>query len=116
MPLDGSLRTWIDDPNSALRVEIVREQAVSLGRLGRQLEAALDALRCFDAQGNPGRPGEREALVVEAGTVLWHFVVQREACGLRDSARVMEDYRVPKEVRGRMGVVHSRAVEGKRRK
>jgi hypothetical protein len=114
MPLDGSLRTWIDDPNSALRVEIVREQAVSLGRLGRQLEAALEALRCFDQECR-GRPSDREALVVEAGTVLWHFVVQREACGLRDSTRVMEDYRVPREVRARMGVLPNREMAERRR-
>ena len=109
MPRQVSSTTW-DDP---LRLEILQEQAASLGRLGRQLEAALDALRCFDA--SPGHPSERQALVAEAGTVLWHFVVQREACGLRDSARVMDDYRVPKEVRGRMGVLPNRAMAKRRR-
>jgi hypothetical protein len=115
MPRQSSPKTWADDPNSALHLEILQEQAVSLGRLGRQLEAALAALRYFDAQDNPGRPGEREALVVEAGTTLWYFVVQREACGLRDSARVLEDYRVPREVRARMGVLPSRAIDRRRR-
>jgi hypothetical protein len=111
MPRQSVSRT----PDDPLRVEILQEQAISLGRLGRQLEAALDALRCFDAQECRGCPSDREALVVEAGTVLWHFVVQREACGLRDSARVMEDYRVPKEVRGRMGVLPNRTIAQRRR-
>jgi Family of unknown function (DUF6665) len=112
MPRQFSLKTAVDDP---LRVELLQEQAISLGRLGRQLEAALDALRYFDVQECRGHPSERQALVAEAGTVLWHFVVQREACGLRDSARVMEDYRVPKEVRGRMGVIPNRATTRRRR-
>ena len=94
-----------DNPNAALEYEIAREKAVSLGRLGRRLEAVLAALQAFDASdARPRRSGEREALLAEAGTLLWHFIVQREACGLRDSARVMQDYRVPNEVRARMGV------------
>jgi hypothetical protein len=42
--------------------------------------------------------------VAAAGEVLWSFIVQREACGLRDSARAMRDYGVPAEVRLRMGI------------
>jgi hypothetical protein len=33
------------------------------------------------------------------------FVVQRDACGLRDSIIVMSGYRVPGEVRQNMGAV-----------
>jgi hypothetical protein len=43
-------------------------------------------------------------LVAEAGYALWLFVVQREACGLRDSHAVMRDYAVPAEVQIRMGL------------
>jgi hypothetical protein len=94
-----------DNPNAALEYEIAREKAVSLGRLGRRLEAALAALQAFDAaDARARRGGEREALLAEAGTLLWHFIVQREACGLSDGARVMQDYAVPNEVRARMGV------------
>ena len=93
-----------ENPNAALEYEIAREKASSLGRLGRRLEAALATLRAFDAAHRAHRTGERDALVSEAGTLLWHFIVQREACGLRDSARVMLDYGVPKDVRARMGV------------
>ena len=93
------------NPNAALEYEIAREKAVSLGRLGRRLEAALAALQAFDAShACAPRRAEREALLAEAGTLLWHFIVQREACGLRDGARVMQDYGVPNAVRARMGV------------
>jgi dihydrofolate reductase len=42
---------------------------------------------------------------------LWHFVVQREACGLRDFAYVVRDYRVPREVAARMGAMPSGSLK-----
>jgi len=92
----------------ALDYEIAQEQASTLGRLGRALEAALAALAAFDrATGNDrARPAaERKRLVEDAAAALWCFVVQREACGLRDPRPVMRDYRVPAEVQNRMGIV-----------
>jgi hypothetical protein len=76
-----------DNPNAALEYEIAREKAVSLGRLGRRLEAALAALQAFDAAHARARhSGEREALLAEAGTLLWHFIVQRELRSARQRA------------------------------
>jgi hypothetical protein len=43
------------------------------------------------------------------------FVVQREACGLRDSRAVMRDYAVPAEVQVRMGLPPP-SPHGKRRR
>jgi uncharacterized protein DUF6665 len=45
--------------------------------------------------------------VAAAAQALWEFVVQREACGLRDSRMVMRMYAVPAEVRDRMGAFPS---------
>ena len=107
------LPPWLlaENPAAALDYEIAREKASALGRLGRRLEAALAALAAFDAQTDDEasvspavRRERRDALVAEAGEVLWCFIVQREACGLRDSARAMRDYSVPAEVRLRMGI------------
>ena len=105
------LLTWLrtGNPIAALDYEIAREKASALGRLGRRLEAALAALAVFDAQAgeepaSSERRERRDALVAEAGDVLWSFIVQREACGLRDSNRAMRDYGVPAEVRLRMGI------------
>ena len=97
-------------PQAALDYEVVQEQATALGRLGRALEAALATLRDFDARHlRVGlHPAEREAravMVARAGEALWMFVVQREACGLRDSRAVMRDYNVPPEVQHRMGML-----------
>jgi hypothetical protein len=95
------------------------EQASALGRLGRALEAALQTLRDFDAAqaAPPSDPDKkrRGLLVAEAGYALWLFVVQREACGLRDSRAVMRDYAVPAEVQVRMGLLPPQP-QGKRRR
>lgn len=93
----------------ALDYEIVQEQASALGRLGRALEATLAALVEYDRRhrGDSGRPEpteQRARLVQDAGDALWCFMVQREACGLRDPRPVLRDYRVPAEVQNRMGI------------
>src|ERR1700733_7358956 len=92
----------INTPVDLLDYEIVQEQAFALGRLGRVLEAALAALRAFDDAHPPSSilPAERKArraLVDAAGHALWMFVVQREACGLRDSRAIMREYKAPRE-------------------
>ena len=95
-------------PYEGLEYEIAQEKASALGRVGRRLEAALADLAAFDAgdlEDRPERRNRRSSLVGEAGMALWYLVVQREALGLRDTARVLRDYRVPPEVAARMGVV-----------
>ena len=97
-------------PIDSLNYEIAQEKAVALGRMGRALEEALARLREFDAT-HPllgalaSTQQARRLLVTEAGHALWMFVVQREACGLRDSRTVMRDYDVPGEVQHCMGAV-----------
>src|SRR6516165_3752482 len=110
MPRDFHLhRTPVD----VLNYEIVEEQAAAFGRMGRALEAALAKLREFDAAhprsgAPPSTRKARRTLAMEAGHALWMFVVQREACGLRDSRLLMRDYDVPVEVQQLMGAVYRR--------
>ncbi len=93
----------------AIQYEILQEKATALNRLGNRLQQALDALRAFDARLPGGTVAtaedlrERQALVNAAGEALWYFVVQREACGLRDSEAVMREYGASREVWLRMG-------------
>jgi hypothetical protein len=91
----------------ALDYEIAQEQASALGRLGRALEAALSALSGHEAA-YPERDSERARLVQDASEALWLFIVQREACGLRDARPILRDYRVPAEVYARMGIFRPR--------
>ena len=98
------------DAQSLLEQEIRQEQAASLGRIARDLRAALDRLEAFD-RSHRDRAGltaearaERAELVGRAGRMLWYLVIQREACGLYRNDQLFRDYRVPAEVRNRMGV------------
>ena len=95
-------------PVDVLDYEIAQEQASALGRMGRALEQALALLKAFDLA-HPDAPASaqqvRRTLVKEAGHALWMFIVQREACGLRDSRTVMREYKVPGEVQQCMGLV-----------
>jgi hypothetical protein len=104
LPGKPSSDLWRKSPAGVLDYEIAQETAAALGRHGRALEAALKELAEFDAADPAHRKGERAALVATAAQTLWQFIVQREACGLRDAGMVMRMYRVPAEVRDRMGV------------
>ena len=87
---------------ATLEYEIAQERAAALGRLGRRLETALAALAACPPTA-ASEQTTRDSLVGEAGYALWLFVVQREACGLNDSAQVIQTYAVPHEVYARMG-------------
>ena len=89
-----------------LRHEVAEEKAGALGRCGRLLERALERYRSHDA----GQARRQEAIDAKRDRLLWDlaerveaFVVQREACGLRDSRRVLELYGVPREAVARLG-------------
>jgi hypothetical protein len=92
----------IGNPAATLQLEIAHEKAAALGRLGGSLEAALAALRSFDAAHGLAASREdrrcRDQLVARAGQALWYLMVQRDACGLYNSAAVMLNYGVPPEV------------------
>ena len=104
-------------PVDVLDYEIAQDMVAALGRMGRALEEALAKLQEFDAEnprsGAPASAKERRTLVTEAGHALWMFVVQREACGLRDGRTVMRDYNVPGEVQRCMGMVLAASVRQK---
>ena len=84
---------------ATLQYEIAEERASALGR---RLEAALTALAACPRTANTDRK-IRDSLVEQAGYALWLLVVQREACGLNNTAHVLQVYRVPNEVYARMG-------------
>jgi hypothetical protein len=102
MSLRPSGSQWRTAPIAALEYEIAQERASALGRLGRALETALAALSDYDNKGGE-RDAARAELVQDASDALWYFMVQRDACGLRDPRPVIRDYGVPAEVYARMG-------------
>jgi hypothetical protein len=113
-------RKLFDDPAAVLDYEFEQEKASALGRLGRALEQTISTLAAFDAEHPVGETATapvrqaRGRLVAEASLALWNFVVQREACGLRDQRQVLRDYRVPPEVAARMGAWPATAGRSRR--
>jgi hypothetical protein len=108
-------------PADLLAEEFLQERVSALGRLGRALEASLTELAAFDAGHSEASSAAecrqlRASLAAKASVALWHFVVQREACGLRDLRHVLRDYRVPHEVSARMGAIAGEWPPVRRRK
>ena len=106
LPGKPSSDLWRKSPAGVLDYEIAQEAASALGRHGRALEAALKDLAEFDAADRQAEKSDRTAraaLVAAAAQALWHFIVQREACGLRDAGMVVRMYGVPAEVQHRIG-------------
>ena len=86
---------------SILDYEIQEERANALGAAGRKVETALAALRAFDPQ--TGSPEERVVLLKAAAKAVWHYFIQREACGIRNQRPAIEHYGIPGEVLARLG-------------
>jgi hypothetical protein len=97
MPQTLSTRLGVETGETVLRYELLEEQAHSLGRAGRKVEAAIAALEAHSG-------GEGRAAVLKAAAdAVWAFLVQREVMGLRDRAQVVALYRIPREVLVRLG-------------
>lgn len=93
--LNGGL--GFETGETVLAYELLGEQAHSLGRAGRKVEAALSALR-----DHPG--GETRVLALNAAAdAVWSFFVQREVLGLRDRKAIIAEYDIPSEVLVRLG-------------
>lgn len=82
--------------------EVAQEKAQALAVTARSLESALRALREHDARGGSG-DAKRAKLVAHAADRVLHYIVQREAQGLRDPGYVFDFYCVPTEVVARLG-------------
>jgi hypothetical protein len=90
--------------------EIAEEKAAGLGRAEKRLVAALEAFRRHPTGvENRMAAARRERVVWELVESLTSFVVQREACGLRDARHVFDVYDVPREAVARMGIRRPRA-------
>lgn len=86
--------------------EIAEEKAGALGRTGRRLEQALEQFRDYEHRRAGGSRADvkRDSLLWDLAERVEAFVVQREACGLRDSRHVLKYYGVPREALARVGV------------
>ncbi len=101
----------IEERSDALGYEIAAEKASSLGRAGKAVGEALDALRAFDAKNgedpstlNEDERAERSILLRRAARATHAYFIQRELCGLRRHHDAIAQYRIPGSVLSRLGV------------
>ena len=92
-----------------LKLEVAEEKAGALGRCGRRLEHALELFRDHEANGSSRASTQRERLLWDLAERVEAFVVQREACGLRDSRHVLKHYGIPREAVARVGARRPKA-------
>ena len=85
---------------SPLEHALNAERALTLGKLGREVEATLLALKSVRETREP----ERRAVAVQAcADAVWRYFIQREVQGLTNHEPVIEFYRIPAEVLARVG-------------
>jgi hypothetical protein len=84
-----------------IQLEVAEERDGALGRAGRRLEQALDAFR--ETSSAPHAPAKRDRLLWDLADLVYAFIVQREACGLRDYRHVLKHFDVPREALARVG-------------
>jgi hypothetical protein len=84
--------------------EIAKEQAEGLVRTEKRFVEALDAYRLHGEAASAEAPDRGEWLLWDLVDALTGFVVQREACGLRDAGQLYRLYQVPREAVARIGV------------
>jgi len=109
MELSDRLRLALrqgNDTIDAFAYEAKQEAALALGRVGKRLEDALEALKRHDETPNPNR--DREDLLQEAADLTQALIIQREAFGLHASRDVQGFYGIPREVMLRIGIVRPR--------
>jgi len=99
---------------SPLEHALNAERALTLGKLGREVEAALLTWQSISSVREPER---RAAALQACADAVWRYFIQREVQGLMSHEPVIEFYRIPREVLARVGASSSpsRAEESGRR-
>lgn len=95
------------DTLEAFEYEVMQEVASAIGRIGKQLEASLAALRRHDETERPNT--NREELLWDAAEKAMALMIQREAFGMRSSSDLQKFYAIPREVMIRIGAQRPKA-------
>ena len=88
----------MSNPLGVIELELEGERASALGEAGRKLEAALADLAL----------GETEYRIDEAAMAAWQYMILRESVRMFDHEAAFDVYRVPRQVRARIGVMKKR--------
>ena len=90
---------------SKLAQELAEERAQGLGRAERIMLDALEQYRSAETQAPSDARGPHglEERLWQLTAAVASFVIQREACGLTDTDRVLRLYGIPADVVARLG-------------
>lgn len=91
----------VDSGEAHLKFELLEDIDAAVGHTERDVERTLRSLRDFD--GDQRDPTDRQALLDAAVEAVWRLIVQHEACDCTDHHVLVERYRIPAEVMGRIG-------------
>ena len=89
--------------HSGLEYEMLAEQAAGLGHAEKLFLKALQELDAI----KPGQ-NDTEEIYQRVANALYAYIIQREAVGHRKHDDVYELYKVPGQVRARIGVIKHR--------
>ncbi len=92
----------VDTGEAHLRFELLENIDSAVGHTERDVERTLRALRDHDLSG-AADPETRARLLEAAVEAVWRLVVQHEACDCADHQALVQRYRIPAEVLGRIG-------------
>lgn len=87
---------------SPLEHALNAERALTLGRLGRNVERTLAA---WHALPEGTAPASRARVLQACADAVWHYFIQREAHGLVSHQPVIEHYGIPAAVLIKVGVM-----------
>jgi hypothetical protein len=87
-----------------IQCEIAKEQAEGLVRTEKRFLEALEAYRLQGEGVAAESPESGEWVLWDLVDALTSYVVQREACGLRDAGQLYRLYQVPRAAIARIGV------------
>jgi len=98
----------LHDPDNPLAVEIQQEMAATYFAACRKMVDSLEALKAFDRGAGSATLDKdqktRRSQLLENAAERVHFVlIQREVMKLSWYEGFFEDYRIPNEVRNRLG-------------
>src|SRR5687768_7740638 len=103
----------LDDPDNPLAVEIRLEAAAAYFAACKKMVAALEALKGFEREvgalvADEKQLRRRSELFEDAVERVYSVVIQREAMKLSGYEEFFDNYGVPPEVTGRLGVPRRR--------
>jgi len=90
----------------ALKQELLKEQAESLGSAGKSLQAAIQTYKAYMSRPGAGPGSRQEQLLSDIVDRVWGLAVQRELAGIihNNIESIVRAFDIPPEALDRLGI------------